>query len=307
MKHLFIVNPKSGVKDNVNSIKEEIDKIFKNEDYEIHVTECRNDGYNFVKEYLEKHKEEKVRIYACGGDGTMNEVANGMYGFDNAELAIYPSGSGNDFLKFFGPHATPLFKSFENLKNGLVKPIDLIIANGHIAVNEINIGFDANVVVKQAKIKRWPLVSGKFAYDIGVIGAFLEKIDSKYKITIDDKVIYDGVAVLGALMNGSYYGGGYYCAPKAEIDDGLIDFCMVTNVSRKVFLGLVKEYKTGTHIDPKSKTFKYIIYEKGKKVRIEIDRDWPYSVDGEIYYTKDLTVEAIPNAIKIVLPLDLNK
>lgn len=305
MKHLFIINPKSGVKDVVSIIEAELKEVFKDEDYEIHVTTKRDDGYDFVKEYLTNHQDDVVRIYACGGDGTMNEVANGMYGFSNAELAIYPSGSGNDFLKYYGPNAATSFKSFANLKNGISKPIDVIKTNERLAVNEINIGFDANVVVKQAKIKKWPLVSGKFAYDIGVLSAFLQKIDSYYKITVDDEVIYEGVAVLGALMNGCCYGGGYYPAPYAKVDDGLINLCMIKDVKRRVFLGLVNDYKKGKHIYPESKAYPYVLTAVGKKIRIEIDCDWPYSVDGEIYYTKDLVVEAIPNAIKIVLPLEI--
>lgn len=305
MRHLFIVNPKAGVKNASNNTIEEINKLFSGLDYDIHQTCARGDATLFTKEYLSEHKDEVVRVYACGGDGTMNEVAVAMQGFTNSELAVYPVGSGNDFLKYYGLESISSFKDLQKLKDGKASFIDLIKVGDNFAVNEFNIGFDANVVVKQAKIKKWPLVSGKLAYDIGVLAAFLGKIRSTYKITIDDKVVYEGVALLGAVMNGGYYGGGYYCAPLAKVDDGLLDFCMVKDVKKTKFLGLINDYKSGNHINESSKAYPYIIHERGKKIRIEIDKDWPYSLDGEIYYTKDVTVEVVPNAIKFVLPSDL--
>lgn len=305
MKHLFIVNPKAGVKNSVNQIKEEIESVFKGEAYDIHETTAPKDATHFVNEYLDNNKDDSVRVYACGGDGTMQEVAAAIANHKNGELAVYPSGSGNDFLKYYDASSALAFKSIKNLKEGETVTIDLVKVGDNIAINEFNIGFDANVVVKQAKIKRWPLVSGKFAYDIGVLSAFLGKIRSNYKITVDDKVVYEGVAVLGAVMNGNYYGGGYLCAPMAKVDDGLLDFCMVKNVKKTQFLGLIKDYKAGNHIKEDSKAYPFIIYEKGKKIRIEIDKEWPYSLDGEIYFTKDVTIEVIPNAIKFVLPLEL--
>lgn len=305
MRHLFVINPKAGVKNSVNTICEEIKTLFDGEEYDIHVTTCRGDDTTFTKAYLADHKDEAVRVYACGGDGTMNGVAIAIKGYPNSELAVYPVGSGNDFLKYYDPKSVASFKSLENLKNGEATPIDLIKVGEDFAVNEFNIGFDANVVVKQAKIKKLPLVSGKFAYDLGVLSAFLGKIRGNYKITIDDEVIYEGVALLGAVMNGGYYGGGYFCAPLAKVDDGVLDFCMVKDVKKTKFLGLINDYKSGNHIHENSKAYPYIIHARGKKIRIEIDKEWPYSLDGEIYYTKDVTVEVVPNAIKFVLPMDI--
>lgn len=305
MRHLFIVNPKAGVRNSSTDIQEEILGVLKESEYDFYVTKAKGDATDYVKDYLNKHQDTEIRIYACGGDGTMQEVAQGMQGFQNAELAVYPSGSGNDFLKYYDAKSVEAFKSIKNLVEGRCQYIDLIKVGDKIAVNEFNIGFDANVVVKQAKIKRWPLVSGKFAYDIGVLSAFLGKIRSNYKITVDDEVVFEGVAILGAVMNGKYYGGGYLCAPNASTNDGLLDFCMVKDIKKTKFLGLIKDYKIGNHINKESKAYDYIIYKKGQKVRIEIDKEWPYSLDGEIFFTKDVTIEAIPNAIKFVLPLDL--
>lgn len=300
MKHLLIINPAAGVKDSTEKILEEAKKVFENCDMEYHVTVSKGDTFPFIKNYLTSHQDENVRIYSCGGDGTMNDIANGMVGFSNCELAVYPSGSGNDFLKAFIDK--DIFKSLEELKNGDVISIDLIKAGERYAVNEFNIGFDANVVVKQAKIKRWPLVSGKLAYDIGVLSAFLGKIRGNYKITIDGKVVFEGVGILGAVMNGGYYGGGYLCAPKAKMNDGLLDLCFIKNLGKMKFLSLLSDYKQGRHLEEDSKAKPYVVYNQGKEIRIEIDKEWPYSVDGEILYTKDITINVVPNAIKVVVP-----
>ena len=114
MKHLIIINPKAGVKDNSNKIIEEIKKVFENEEYTYYLTKGKKDATAYVKEYLKNNSLDKIRIYACGGDGTLNEVVNGAYGYSNAEVTCYPNGSGNDFLKTFGK--LEKFMNFEDLK-----------------------------------------------------------------------------------------------------------------------------------------------------------------------------------------------
>ncbi len=109
------------------------------------------------------------------------------------------------------------------------------------------------------KNKKWPLVNGKMAYKLGLMSAFFGKISSIYKLTIDDEIIYDGKGMLCAIANGICYGGGYYCAPNAKIDDGLLDVCLVKKVSRLNFLCMVGKYKKGKHLeDKKSKKAYYL-------------------------------------------------
>lgn len=298
MKHVIIINPKAGVKNNLDEINKTIEDSFKELSYEIYYTKGKNDATEFVKKYLENTKEE-VRFYSCGGDGTLNEIANGIVGFDNASLACYPIGSGNDFVKYFGKVSD--FLNFKSLINGISQKIDLLKFNNRLIVNILNIGLDANVVVYQRKFKKFPLISGKGAYNLGVVWAVLHRIANKCKLYIDNKLIYDGKMTLCAICNAKCYGGGYYCAPLAQVNDGLIDVCMVKKVSRITFTKLVKDYKQGKHLESEG-CKPYIIYKQGKKVNLKLDKNLYYSIDGETEKSKDISVEIIPSALSFVVP-----
>ena len=99
MKNLIIFNGAAG-EGAAAARFEEIKKEFEGMDHEIHLTTAPKEAITFIRNYLEANKGEKVRIYACGGDGTVHECANGMVGYDNAELAIFAIGTGNDFVKY---------------------------------------------------------------------------------------------------------------------------------------------------------------------------------------------------------------
>lgn len=302
MKHLFIINPAAGIKNSSNKIIDEIKKKLNDDEYIIHLTKESKEAINVVKDYLTKYSNETVRIYSCGGDGTLNEVVNGAVGFKNAEVTCYPCGSGNDFLKYFGE--VNKFLSIDNLSRGKAVDVDLIKVNGRYVLNIFNIGVDSNVVVKQRKIKKWPLVSGKLAYTLGLIAAFFGKISSKYRLIIDDEVAFDGKGLLCAVANGICYGGGYYCAPNAKANDGLLDVCLVKKISKLNFLTMVGKYKKGKHLENK-RIAKHIVYKTGKKVHLELDKEWPYSIDGELVFDKKFDMEIVPCAIKFVIPSDL--
>lgn len=298
MKHIFIINPTAGVKNSTEEIKEELLNL-KLSDYEVYETKAHGDATLFVKEYIATHKGEAVRFYACGGDGTLFEVINGAVGASNVEVSCIPIGSGNDFLKYFG--SANDFRNISDLVNGYPVDIDLLKLNNSYITNVFNVGFDSRVVVKQAKIKKWPLMTGKSAYNLSVFFSLFGKLSWKCKLRIDDELVYDGKMTLSAIANAKCYGGGYYCCPKAKVDDGLLDICFVKKVSVITFAMLVKKYKAGLHVnDPK--TMKHLIYRQGKKVQLELDKVLPYSADGEIEYSNNIIIEIVSKAIKFVLP-----
>lgn len=298
MKHIIIINPKAGVNNEPAKIKENVEKNFVGLEYEIYFTKGPKDATNFVRNYLSNNNDE-VRFYSCGGDGTLNEIANGMIGFDNAQLACYPIGSGNDFIKYFGKVES--FLDFQALINGDVVVTDILKFNERYVVNIFNVGLDANVVVFQRKFKKLPLISGKGAYNLGVVASLLRKISHKCKVKVDGEELYNGKMTLCAICNAKCYGGGYYCAPKAVVDDGLVDICMVKKVSRFTFAKLVKDYKAGKHLDnPKFKP--YVLYKQGRVVEMEIEKPLYYSIDGETGKSSSIKIEVVPKALRFVVP-----
>lgn len=298
MKHVFIVNPAAGASNHAKEMIAKIQSIIKEEDYVIYETKAINDAKYYIKDYLQRNSGD-VRFYACGGDGTLNEVVEGVYGYKNAEITCYPMGSGNDFLRLFGD--INYFEKLEDLIHGKVVECDLLKVNNECCINIFNVGFDGAVVIRQRKLKRLPLVSGPLAYKLSVAIGALGPLNNKMKVTVDGEAVYEGKGVLAALANGICYGGGFYCAPKAKVNDGLVDLCLIKKTNILTFAKLVKSYKNGTFLeDPRAKDL--VIYMKGKHFEMEFAKELCYSKDGETGKTRKIVLDILEKAIKFVIP-----
>lgn len=304
MKHIFVINPVAGKKDSTEEIREAVSKRLNADEYVIYVTKKPLDAWRFVHEYAAARPDEPLRFYACGGDGTLNEVVNGAAGFPNATVGCYPSGSGNDFLKYFGKKKD--FLDIDALVAGAEVEVDLLRFSDRYVINILNIGFDADVASRMIKYKRLPLVSGKGAYNLAVIVSLLSKMTHKFKITLDGELLYEGDGLLCAIANGICYGGGYYCAPEAVVDDGLLDICFVQPVSRPRFISLIRYYKNGTHLTT-PKVARFITYKKGRDVIIESPTPINYALDGEIGSAVRIALSVVPKALRFIVPAGLDK
>ncbi len=302
MKHIFIINPKAGKKDITNYIKDKLKEYSGKINYDVYVTSKQNDALEFTKNYL-KNNSGMVRFYACGGDGTLNEVVNGAAQNPNASVACYPCGSGNDFVKVFG--SADSFLNLDALINGEEKFIDLIKVNDRYTVNICNLGFDAHAAKNFIKFKTKPFLSGHSAYTLALAYTLISKMKHKAKITIDNEVIHDGKFLLAAVANGICYGGGYYCSPYAKVDDGLMDISIVQSLSRFKFISMVGKYKDGTYLENK-KIMKYINYRRAKNIVFESEKGIVYCIDGEVFEDKLIKLNINENAIKFVVPLKLS-
>ncbi|MCM0646958.1 diacylglycerol kinase family lipid kinase [Clostridium swellfunianum] len=295
MKHLFIINPAAGKGKNLKLIPI-IEEIFKNKEdkYFIEITKCAGHATEIAKSYSQKGD---YRIYSVGGDGTLNEVLNGMVN-SSSSLAVIPCGTGNDFIK-------SIYNFSKNYKiedllmkiiNGKEKFIDLCTFNYRYFINIASVGFDAEVAYNAIKVKKFPCVGGMLAYIIGIIITVFKYNSYKLKINIDEKVLeLDGL--LAAIANGRYYGGGIFVAPKARIDDGLFSICAIEKVSRLKILALFPKVIKGTHED-----IKEVSFYQGSKVRIESDKPVAFNIDGEITKGKIAEFKIIKNGIKIIYP-----
>ena len=130
MKHIFIINPAAGKKDNRQRVYTMAEALKRNHNLDVECMLTKSRGHATALTRAIAETGDYVRFYACGGDGTVNEIANGIAGFPNAAMTCIPIGTGNDFLKNFGKDAEPLFLDAENLWNGDVTPLDLIDCNG---------------------------------------------------------------------------------------------------------------------------------------------------------------------------------
>lgn len=307
MKHLIIVNGNAG-SFNI-ALEAKINDAFKDLDYEIYKTTGPKSSIPFLKEYLKKHSKEQVRVYACGGDGTVHEAVNGMVGFDNAELAIIAIGTGNDFVKIYG--GADRFLEFRPLIEGEVTKIDISklssesLKEDMYSVNVINFGFDAIVGAMGNYYKENGLPDEAKKKNLGPYDYAL-KHDAMKHGRFNDIVVYaDGEQLnekqmlLATLAQGQYVGGKFHCAPKSDNTDGLIDVCLLKTMT---FLGLgmiIGTYTKGKHLDRKRRK---IVYRRAKEIKMVSPKDFDVCVDGEMIKGNNFTVSVMPGAIKLVLP-----
>lgn len=301
MRHIFILNPAAGPKKAEKKILPRILEAVKaeNVDYEIHRTMNVGDGENFVKSRCLDHLGESMRFYAVGGDGTLNEVANGVFGFPNAELAFIPAGTGNDFARIFSDSRA--FQDIRKQLRGRAKPIDLVRYDDRVIVNMLNIGLDCAVVSEVDILKERYFLRGPFAYMVGVGVVFGRNRGFHLKVTLEDGSVFDQEFTLVAVGNGAFCGGGFKGVPKAEIDDGLLDVSLINKVNRRTFASLITKYHKGTHLESPL-AGDIITYVKCRSISIEPRDTMQICVDGEVSCSGRLDISIVPEAVRFSVP-----
>ena len=301
MKHLFIINPvaggrKSKFEETERSIREAAETL--SEPYEIYVTKERMDACRKIIEDAEQADE--LRVYACGGDGTLNECANGAANRENVAITHYPCGTGNDFLKSFGKDNVDMFRDLRALSTGTVRKIDLIDCNGRYGINICSIGIDARIGTDVHKYSNIPVIGGATGYVVSMVINVIKGIAQKFHITIGDMVV-DKKITLACVCNGQYYGGGFNPVPEAIPDDGILDMLLVEPVSRLQVAKIVGRYAKGQfHEFPEIFT-----YLRGDGMEIKCDRTFVINVDGEALYAEEMAFRIVPKGVNFIFPEEM--
>ena len=296
MKHLFLVNPTAGPYDRSHELtvklSDQLDGL--GLDWEVQVTQYPGHGAALARAAAETGQE--VRIYACGGDGTLNEAANGAAGYANVAVTQYPCGSGNDFLRMFGPDA-PRFYELRELLDAEVAPMDLIDCNGRLSLNICSVGFDARIGLGMADFKRFPMVSGPMAYQLSLVKNLAAGIKRPYEIQIGEEQ-FKGDFSLVCICNGRYYGGGFNPSPTAVPDDGELEFLLVKGVSRLTVARLVKLYAAGRSCDMPN----LVTIRRGASIHIRCDRVSMVNLDGERLDASELSISLSAKKLNFFFP-----
>ena len=249
-----------------------------------------------------------IRFYGCGGDGTLNCLVNGAFGYPNASIGVLPTGTGNDFVRSFSDPEG--FRDLERQLEGEVRVLDAIRCTDpsgtRIALNMCNIGVDAAVAEVAGEMKKKPLLSGAMAYGAAAVKVLAGQIGFPARVQIDDEEPYDQDFLFIAIGNGGYCGGGFHSTPLSKLDDGLMDACLVKNITRRKIATVILKYRAGTHLTDKA-CEGLVTYRKCRKLRITPLRPYDEHVermalDGEGSGFLDTTFEVVPSSIKFIVP-----
>ncbi len=239
-------------------------------------------------------------IISVGGDGTCNEVVNGIQlsaRKNEVVFGIIPNGTGNDFHKILGVFNPQKF--IESLKNRISKPIDLIHLESnktsYFALNIAGIGFDGHVVETLESFRKTIRLKGKVAYALAILKSFatFRKADVEIKSLENN---YSGKMLLMAVCNGKAFGHGLYIHPNAEIEDGKLSITLLGNVSFSDYIKNLGKLKQGKEI-----THPEVTYFETESISIKVlDRQLFTEVDGENIGAEDFTFSVLKGGLKLL-------
>lgn len=221
-------------------------------------------------------------VVAVGGDGTINEVANGLIGSSKV-LGILPSGSGNDLIKSIGIPAD-FAGSFEKLLDARITQIDCAtvqcsiknletVQQARYFLNGVGIGFDAAVAERTTRAK---YLSGTTLYILAVFQTLGKYASPTFKTTFDSTSRVSKNLLI-AIGNGCCAGGGFYLTPNARVDDGYLDLCMIDEISIPKILAIIPKVMKGKHQSEKEVTM-----GRAKVISVEASEPFYVHADGEI-------------------------
>ena len=302
MKHLFIINPAAGSRNQTESYRKKIAEACEGLEYSIEVSgapgQCRKIANRAAK------SGEAYRIYSCGGDGTMNEIVGGVAGYDNVAVTMFAGGSGNDFIRIFNkPEA---FRDLNRLLDAEEVTFDLIRVNDDYSLNICSVGLDARIAADVANYKRLPLLSGFRAYAASTVVNLLKGISEHYIIEINGEKI-DGKKTMICACNGRFYGGGFNPVPEADPTDGKLDVLVVEAVNLLQVPSVIGKYKNGQY----KQLPRLVKHYSTDRLKIYFDKPTSINLDGEqmmgdvmdvsvaqekirFFYPKGLTWQALP-------------
>ncbi|GAB4366814.1 MAG: diacylglycerol kinase family lipid kinase [Calditrichia bacterium] len=250
-------------------------------------TEYSGHGKKIAAEIKNTHSV----IIAAGGDGTVHEIVNGMMG-GKAALAVIPIGSGNDFVKPLAIPKNPR-EAIEVIRQNQRMKIDVGKMGDRYFPNGLGIGFDAWVVEESNKIKR---LRGIFIYLLSVLKTIFKYRNEKVSFTANGKVDEKDIFMI-SIGNGVAMGGGFYLTPKAKINDGLFDICIIHALKkREVFWHLPKVFHGG-HVK-----MRQVEMFRTNSLRVVSEKGIAAHADGELLgmNLKDLEIQILPEALEVI-------
>lgn len=292
MKRTVIVNPKAGSVRDVDPLLEELGKLGADV---VHVTLQAGAAESFARNAVRDGCDE---IIVAGGDGTLNEVINGLG--DQAagmRLGLVPLGTGNDFARSFNFPAT-VAENLALIQNGRTTRVDMVRARSDATRYFVNVsagGFSGLVDEKLTpELKRtW----GPLAYVRSAAAAFPEMRAYETVVLLDDKDTLDLTLYNVVVANGRFVAGGMPIAPEADLRDGLLDVVLIQARPTSELVMLAAQILLGKHIQSEAITFR-----RARTVSVRSTPGMWFNVDGELVGNEPVVFEAMPGALELIVP-----
>ncbi|MCL2086717.1 MAG: hypothetical protein FWH05_03885 [Oscillospiraceae bacterium] len=303
MKHLFIINPVARkVRGKLGALTERLDSFFKEYpavNYQVHVTRWERDALGVIRRHAAE-SAELLRVHVMGGNTTVFEAINGVMGLPNTQLAIYPMGAQNSFLRYFGKNKIHLFLSLRSQVFSRTVPIDAFRCGNNYGILQATIGLEAKANFNGLKILEKRALPGELAYALGALGFIFKKeeFEHEYAIKIDDGE--ERAATYSSIMasNAPCSGKTLDPAPLAQPNNGFLDLQFLRNITRLNLVPTLFKYlfnKT-QKIRPSKKCSSVFVSSTSSTSPLLV------GVDGHIFYENNVELQVLPYAVDFVLP-----
>lgn len=217
MTHIFIVNPYAGEKTFADDLRRKLKEI-KNLKYFVFNTKRAGDEEALVRRILHIFQDEELRFYCCGGSGTMRNMLNGFDDLEKAEIAFFPCGLTNDFLKVFGENEAR-FHQIEELIEGDVIQVDYIRTNHGVALNQFSTGLDSSHAIKFEEYRSLAAFGEKIPYVLSITYALIFSKPLEYEVYLDDKKVVGPFSEI-IFGNGHVMGGSLFLFENSCVVEG---------------------------------------------------------------------------------------
>jgi YegS/Rv2252/BmrU family lipid kinase len=241
-------------------------------------------------------------IISVGGDGTIHDIAQGIMQRPRDErptLTMLPIGSGNDFARTLGMPSNPR-RALETIAEGRRTTIDIGRCNKTFFLETLSFGVDAAIAFKTFEIRKATRNRGLILYARAAISAIINDLKPhRFTITTDEGTIDENLLIC-AIQNGPTYGGGFRITPGAHANDGMLDICMASNVSKLYALYAMVLIARGKH-----ERLPVVRSLTTRQMTVKLDQEVPAQCDGEPLYGTGFGIELLPGALDVILSRDL--
>ncbi|HOO61046.1 MAG TPA: diacylglycerol kinase family protein [Bacillota bacterium] len=301
MKHIFIVNPHAG-KENVSQKirtylagRKDLEALVFNTEYRGHETEL-------VERFCHIFEDEPIRLYICGGSGTLCRAVSGIKNLSMVEVAFFPCGMTNDYLKMFNGEVAA-FTNLEALINGVPLLMDVVDFGFGKSLNFTASGFEAKVANDVNDMASLSIVGQKVPYFFAIIRNLFATISSPYTITVDGKDMSGKYAMVTSL-NGNVYGGYFQPIPSASPVDGKFEAIFYEASSMFSIIFNIGAYTRG-ELDKIGKSI-HTMKASEMTIRLSKDKKHYFTSDGEVFEVassdNSYTLRLLPAALKLIVP-----
>jgi diacylglycerol kinase family enzyme len=308
VKHICVINPKSFArKANLDAFISDCAKSMTGRDLTVHISRFPRDAIGVIRDHAaNREPDTHIRVYAVGGDGILFDCLNGVVGLENADIAPMPYGALNDFIRVFGESESELFRDISKLADAPAIPTDVIHSTRNYALNFCSLGLESYAVLQNHaisqrfnKLMRLFPFAPSLARRMSVAACAFQKSVARqyYRVTIDDED-YSGSYATVNIANAPCYAGNHAAVIHAAPNDGWLDALFTKACGPIEVMKMAPSYLNGQYQKFPDKIFR----KRGRKFTISSAKPMVVCMDGEIFYDTRLTLEIIPNAVRIVAP-----